>query len=412
MQPDSVVGEDLLFNPLDPNFRIDPYPVYERLRIQSPVHFSPFGIWVLSRYSDCNTLLHSPHASSDEQNSELYQQFASQQEMTKYAEAREQVKPFLFMDPPDHTRLRGLVTKAFTPRVVESLRPLMQSIVDELIDAALLKGELEAIEEFAYPLPIRVICDLLGVPAEDHETFKGWSRELARSLDPDITVTPDELEARLRTVDIFADYFRGLIAERRKSPRNDLLSALIAAEDQGDKLTEQELLSTGILLLVAGHETTVNLIGNGLLALLRNPHQLEKLREDPALTKNAVEEVLRFDPPVQMTARTLLEDFKVDEVTIAKGQQAVILLASANRDPSQFDNPDQFDVGRGNLHHIAFSQGIHFCLGAHLARVEGQIALSTIVQRVPGMRLATDQLAYKEQLVLRGLAALPITFAA
>lgn len=402
--------EDLFFNPLDPSFRIDPYPTYERLRIEAPRHFASFGVWVLSKYADCVKVLHDPHTSSDERNSELYQEFIKQEGMAQYAEAREVMKPFLFMDPPDHTRLRGLVTKAFTPRVVDSLRPRMQQIVDGLIDKGLASGQMEIIEEFAYPLPVTVISELLGVPPEDGEKFKGWSRELARALDPEFTISQEELEQRRQTVFTFADYFRGLIEERRTNPGDDLLTSLIAAEDQGDKLTEQELLSTCILLLIAGHETTVNLIGNGMLALLRNPDQMEKLREDPPLSRNTVEEVLRYDPPVQMTARTALEEIDIGDLTLSKGQQVVILLASANRDPDQFPDPNRFDIGRDRIPHIAFSQGIHFCLGAPLARVEGQIALGTIARRIPNMQLATDEPEYKEQIVLRGLAALPVTF--
>lgn len=409
-QTSEQLPENLLFNPWDPDFRVDPYSVYERLRKEDPVHMTPFGAWVLSRYSDCMTVLHSPNVSSDESNSDLYQQFVSQDGMQRFAEIRDQMKPFLFMDPPDHTRLRGLVAKAFTPRVVDGLRPRIQQIVDDLIDKALPIGQIEAVEEFAYPLPVIVISELLGVPPEDHETFKGWSRELARALDPDFGTPAEELEARMKTVFTFADYFRELIAERRKTPRADLLSALIAAEDEGDKLTEQELLSTCILLLVAGHETTVNLIANGLLALIRNPDQLDRLRTNPSLARNAVEEVLRYDPPVQMTARTALEEIDLGDFAIGKRQQVVILLASANRDPDHFENPDRFDIGRARIPHIAFSQGIHFCLGAPLARVEGQIALATMVRRAPEMELAVEAPEYKEQIVLRGLAALPIKF--
>lgn len=406
-----AVSEEILggFNPFDPAFRVNPYAVYENLRMNTPVHM-PLGAWVFSRYADCMRVLHDPNVSSDEKNSDLYKEFAKQQEVSEFVALRDRMKPFLFMDPPDHTRLRGLVAKAFTPRVVQDLKPRIQQIVDDLIDAAEPTGEIEIIEDFAYPLPVTVISELLGVPPSDWEKFKGWSRELARSLDPEIALPKEVLDQRREIFLTFVGYFRELIADHKASPRNDLLSALIAAEEEGEQLTEDELLSTCVLLLIAGHETTVNLIGNGMLALLRNQDQLERLRQDSSLARTAVEEVLRYDSPVQMTGRTALEDIDVDGVVVKKGQQAVILLASANRDSAQFDNPDRFDVGRTPNPHISFSQGIHFCLGAPLARVEGQAALATIARRLKKMELQVEQPEYKENIVLRGLAALPVSF--
>jgi len=267
------------------------------------------------------------------------------------------------------------------------------------------------IEDFAYPTPVRVICEMLGVPAEDHETFKGWSRELARSLDPEEVLPPDVVQRRQAALESFREYFRGLIAQRRAHPEEDLLSALIAAEEQGDTLTEQELLSTCTLLLVAGHETTVNLIANGVLALLRHPDQLDLLRDEPSFARGAVEEVLRYDPPVQMTVRVALEDMAIGGETIKKGQQAIILLASANRDPAQFPDPERFDIRRQDNHHLSFGHGTHFCVGAPLARLEGEIALRTLVRRLEGLQLLTEEPEYKENIVLRGLAALPVGFA-
>lgn len=399
----------LLFNPFDPAFRIDPYAVYAHIREVAPIHQGAFDAWVLSRYADCVAVLKDPRSSSDSTNSTAYQQFV-EQTGSDPEELIEGARPFLFMDPPDHTRLRGLVNKAFTPRVADELRPRIQQIVDELLDAAAAKGELEVIEDFAYLVPVRVICEMLGVPAEDHETFKGWSRELARSLDPEEMLPPDVVERRRRAIESFREYFRGLIAQRRVEPRDDLLSALIAAEEQGDKLTEDELLSTCTLLLVAGHETTVNLIGNGTLALLRNPDQFARLRADPSLARSAVEEVLRYDPPVQLTGRTALEDMEVGGETIKKGQQAIILIASANRDPAQFPNAERFEIGRQDNHHLAFGHGVHFCLGAPLARVEGEIALGTLARRLVSPRLLVEAPEYKENVVLRGLAALPVAF--
>jgi cytochrome P450 len=404
--------EPVAFNPFDPEFRRDPVPSYRRLREEDPTHYSSLGVWVLSRYADCLAVLRHPRASSDARNSSSFQDFFENlngEDAEALTDMR-RLRPFLFMDPPDHTRLRGLVAKAFTPRVVEGLRPRVQQLVDELLDGVAERGEMELIDDVAYPLPVRVISEMLGVPAEGHETFKGWSRELARSLDPDFMVPADVLERRQQAVLAFNEYFRGLIVERRTNPREDLLSALIAAEDEGHRLTEDELLSTCTLLLVAGHETTVNLIGNGMLALLRHPDQLARLRNDPSLARGAVEELLRYDPPVTMTARVAMEDLEVGGITVEAGSQVILLLGAANRDPAQFAEPDHVDLTRPDNHHLGFGHGIHFCLGAPLARVEGQIALTELAQRFPDLEAAVDEPEYKENIVLRGLARLPMRF--
>src|SRR4051812_1456995 len=358
-----TVTEPLAFNPFDPGFRVDPYPVYRRLLAEDPVHKTPFGMLVLSRYRDCTTILRDPMSSSDQSNSNMFKAFMAGRDPEEVFGAMAGMRPFLFMDAPDHTRLRGLVQKAFTPKTVENLRPRIQELVDDLMAPALERGSMEVIEDIAYPLPVRVITEMLGVPHEDHETFKGWSKELAGALDPDFATPDDVLERRETAATAFVEYFQALIAERRSAPRDDLLSALITAEDEGNKLTEKELLSTLILLLVAGHETTVNLIANGVLAFTRNPDQVRRLRKDPTLARTAVEEVLRYDPPVQFTARVALEDMDMDGTTIEKGAQAIVLLAAANRDPEQFVDPDAFDVGRQDNRHLAFGLGAHFCLG-------------------------------------------------
>jgi cytochrome P450 len=405
-----TVTEPLAFNPFDPGFREDPYPMYRRLLQEDPVHQTPFGMLAVSRYRDCAALLRDPRTSSDTRNSNFYQQMMQGRDPEEVFGELAGMRPFLFMDAPDHTRLRGLVQKAFTPKTVENLRPRIQELVDELVASALDRGSMEVIEDLAYPLPVQIISELLGVPHEDHDTFEGWSKELARALDPDFAAPLDVVERREQAGTAFTAYFRDLIAERRSQPRDDLLSALIAAEDEGHKLSEPELLSTLILLLVAGHETTVNLIGNGVLALCRNSGQFARLREDPALARTAVEEVLRYDPPVQFTARIALEDIDVDGTTMAKGNQAILLLAAGNRDPEQFPDPDHFDVGRQENRHLAFGLGAHFCLGAPLARVEGQVALEALARHVTELELAVEQPEYKENIVLRGLAALPVTF--
>ncbi|MCI3950023.1 MAG: cytochrome [Acidimicrobiales bacterium] len=394
------------FDPFDPVFRTDPYPVYARLREENPVHPSALGGLVVTRHADCLHVLRHPAASSDERNSDL---FRAMQEAGEVDEELVDARPFLFLDPPDHTRLRRLVTKAFTPRTIERLRPRVQELVDDLLDARAGTGRIELVEDFAYLVPVQIISELLGVPPEDHERFKGWSRDLARGLDPDFILPPEVVEKRKEAIDAFSAYFLELIAERRRAPQDDLLSALVAAEDAGDRLTERELLSTCTLLLVAGHETTVNLIANGTLALLRHPDELRRLRDDPSIARTAVEELLRFDPPVQLTARVALEDMEIGGQTLAKGTSAILLLGSANRDEAAFAEPDQLDVGRTDNHHLAFGFGTHFCLGAPLARLEGEVALTTLVQRFPGLALATDTPRYKENLVLRGLEELPLS---
>ena len=400
----------IMFNPFDPAYRSNPYPILNELRDTDPVHVSPLGFTVLSRYADCAAILRHPQATSDNRKSPGWPDQVRAMGLDPDQVLAESVLPFLFMDPPDHTRLRGLVNKAFTPRVVESLRPRIQAIVDELLDDAAKRGSLEVIEELAYPLPVVVISEMLGVPKEDNETFKGWSREMARSLDPDFVLPPEVQERRQKASEEFADYMRSLIAKHRAQPQDDLLSALIAAEDSGSHLTESELLSTAILLLIAGHETTVNLIGNGILALLRHPDQLQRLRDDPSLIKTAIEELLRFDPPVQLTGRMALDDIELSDTVIPQYTQTVLLLGAANRDPAQFADPERLDIGRTENRHLAFGMGIHFCLGAPLARIEGQIAIGEFARRIETPRLIEDPPTYKENVTLRGIASLPVNF--
>ena len=394
---------DIQFNPMDPEFVADPYPMYHRLRTDDPVHHSALGFWVLTRYDDVVAALRDPRLAKEAIASFVAARFG--------APVPAMGLSMLDRDPPDHTRLRGLVSKAFTPRVVEGLRPRIQQIVDGLLDGVTARGSMDLIEEFAYPIPVIVICEMLGVPVEDHERFKGWSLDIARGLDliwlgPESEVGRRSVAARQS----LAEYFRGLIAQRRAAPRGDLLSGLIAAEEAGDKLNEVELLATCILLLIAGHETTVNLIGNGTLALLRHRDQLQRLQRDPGLTASAIEELLRFDGPVQRTARIPSEDIVIGGRTIAKGETVMPFIGAADRDPVQFPDPDRLDIGRADNRHIAFGWGIHFCLGAPLARIEGQIAISTLVRRMPKLELATAQPEYRQSLTLRGLKALPVRF--
>jgi cytochrome P450 len=397
-------AQPVAFNPFDPAFRRDPYPVYRRLQDESPVHETPFGGVILTRHADCVSVLRDRRWSSDVRN-------ATQTGFEPDLDILGDSRPFLFLDPPDHTRLRGLVSRAFTPRVVEALRPRVQELVDGMLDAAAEAGSLDVIEDLAYPLPVTVISEMLGVPAEDHTKFRGWSQELARSLDPNPFPSTDYIYRLREAIESFDEYFGGLIEERRQRPREDLLSSLIAAEEEGDRLSETELLATCRLILVAGHETTVNLIGNGTLALLRHPEQLRLLREEPTLASSAVEEVLRYDPPVQLTGRIAMEEMEVAGVTVAAGHGALMLLGAANRDPERYAEPDRFDITRNDDSHLAFGYGIHFCLGAPLARLEGQVALAALARRFD-MELAVDTPEYKENFVLRGLRSLPVRVSA
>jgi cytochrome P450 len=392
------------FNPMDPEFVADPYQTYHRLRATDPVHHSPLGFWVLTRYEDVVAVLRDPRLAKEAIASVVAARFGVEVPVGMRLS-------MLDRDPPDHTRLRGLVSKAFTPRVVEALRPHIQQIVDGLLERVERAGSMDLIEEFAYPLPVVVICEMLGVPVEDHERFKGWSLEIARSLD--LILQPPDSDLARRSVDArhaLTDYFRGLIAERRASPRADMLSALIAAEEAGDRLSEQELMATCILLLVAGHETTVNLIGNGTLALLRHPDELRRLRENPSLIGSAVEELLRYDGPVQRTARIPSAAVTIGGRTIEAGEMVMPFIGAADRDPAHFPDPDRLDIARSDNRHIAFGLGIHFCLGAPLARLEGQIAINTLVRRLPKLALATDRPEYRQSLTLRGLKTLPVAF--
>jgi cytochrome P450 len=392
-----------MWDPIDPAFRADPYPAYRALLEEAPLFESPYGLLVVSRYEDCLTILRSSGTSNDFRKS------------TRFAPATEDegdVTPsFLFLDPPDHTRLRGLVSRAFTPRRVEELRPRAQQIADEAFARAAQSGGMEVVEDLAFPLPVLMICQMLGVPAEDVDEFKEWSAATARGLDPSFTWPPGLLE-RFQTLRNRAmDYFGELIARRRREPRDDLLSALLEAEEQGDRLTEAEVFSTLNLLLIAGHETTVNLITNGVLAFARYPEQFARVREDPSLIRGAVEEVLRFDPPVHMMGRLPIEDIELSCGTIPAMSELVMLPAASSRDAAQFSAPDEFDVTRADNRHLGFGFGIHHCLGAPLARLEAQVALGTLARRFSSIELITDPPPYKDNITLRGVAALEVKLA-
>ncbi len=312
------------------------------------------------------------------------------------------------MDPPDHTRLRGLVAQAFSARMVESVRPKIQTAVDELLDKVAPTGQMDVIADLANPLPGIVIAEMLGVPKEDQPRFKQWANDYARFLGT-LGDNPDLREAANRAVIELSDYIREVAAQRRVEPRDDLITALVQAEDEGERLTHDELVATCFLLLFAGNETTTNLIGNGTLTLLRHPEAHSMLRDNPALIRTAIEEFLRWESPVQFTDRLVIEDIEIGGQQIYAGQAVRTILGAANRDPAQFDNPETLDITRRPNRHIAFAHGIHFCLGAPLARAEGQIAINTLVQRFPALAATTDQVEWQRNHVFRALSTLPVT---
>ncbi|HUI04692.1 MAG TPA: cytochrome P450, partial [Acidimicrobiales bacterium] len=345
----------LVWDPFDPAWVEDPYAVYARLRRDNPVHRSPLGFWVFTRHADCLAMLRDRRSSSDARkaNYETFRQLRATDVASQGAEALlDEMAPFLFRDPPDHTRLRGLVQKAFTPRVVEGLRPRIEAVCDALLDDMLARGRGDLVADYAYPLPVQIIVEMLGVPAEDHEQFRVWSHALARGLDPDFLLPPDAATERLGAVMSFVQYFAALIAERRRHLGDDLLSRLIQAEEAGDVLTQGELLATCILLLVAGHETTVNLISGGADALMAHPGQLARVRDDDTVARTAVEEMLRYVCPVQLTGRIALEDMEVGGELVRTGEFSMLLIGSANRDPAVFADPETFDVTRGDNNHL------------------------------------------------------------
>jgi cytochrome P450 len=403
-----VTTAAVAFNPFDPDFAADPYEQYDRVREAAPVWETPFGVWLLTRYDDVLRVLRDPALSVEARNAAL--QLPMQAEMEARAGERSRgSRAMLNLDPPDHDRLRRLVAKAFTPKTVESLAPLCRRLVDDALDAADAAGGLDVIADLAFPLPFTVISEMLGMPVDRRDDLRVWSAALVKTLDPIISM--EEFDAALEAGDAMTAYVRAVIDAKRATPADDLLSALIAAEDHGDVLDEQELIDQVVLLYVAGHETTVNLIGNGTLALLRHPDQADRLRADPTLDQNAIEELLRFDPPVQFSGRVTTRELTFGDVTVPTGTFTMTGLAAANRDPEKWGpTANEVDLGReGAAAHVAFGSGVHHCLGAALARLEGRSAIPALFRRFPDLALAGDDLEYNGRLVLRGLVALPVT---
>jgi cytochrome P450 len=383
----------------------DPYPIYEGLRAAHPVFYAEeLRAWLVTSYDAVNTALRSPQFSS-----ERYPRMKQVLAKRGFGElVDDRMRSMLHMDAPDHTRLRSLVNKAFTPRIVEAMEGRIQQLADQLLDAVGSRGEMDVIEQLAYPLPVMVIAEMLGVPVEDRARFRKWSDETAAVASGNLAALPEEeLRRGFSARNELTDYFRGKVAEQRDKRNDNLLSALVQAEEEGGRLTENELYSTLVLLLVAGNETTTNLIGNGLHALLRHPDQLRRVADDRTLIPSAVEEMLRYDSPVQLTTRAANTDLDLSRTRIKQFDFVYLFIGAANRDPAQFDHPDRFDVSRPDNKHLAFGAGHHFCLGAPLARLEAQVAIRTLLRRYPRLRLSDDDLQYRNNFNLRGLKALP-----
>ncbi|MFF9110052.1 cytochrome P450 [Streptomyces sp. NPDC014805] len=401
----------LLHQILDYAHRADPYPLYEELR-KTPVHHEGDGPYVVSTYYEIRSLLHDPRISSDARN---LASAAADPLAEEPAEGSALPPGFLKLDPPEHDRLRRMTNRPFgpphSPHRVDAMRPELHDIVTGLIDGIADPGRIDLVEQFSYPFPVTVICRLLGVPREDEARFHTWADTLAASLDPDPDADPAERgkgahDARMQ----LGMYLAGLIEERRRNPGQDMLSQLATAQGGDGPMTTMELLSTAALLLIAGHETTVNLITNGILTLLRHPDVLERLRTEPRLAVPLVEELLRYEPPVQLLPqRTTLADIEVGGVTIPKGASLWLVLASGNRDPRRFADPDRFDPGRPDIQHLGLGSGIHSCFGAPLARLETQLALAELARRLDNPRLVEDPPPYRQNAVLRGPRHLHIT---
>jgi cytochrome P450 len=398
---------DLVYDPRRPEVVSDPYPALARLREEDPVHWSGIlGGWVLTRYVDVRAALADSRLSADRITPFLARQAPTASEAVQ-ALLRRVGLWVVFTDPPVHTRLRGFLGRALTARGIEQRRPRVEAIVDGLLDRAAALGEIDLIRDFAYPLPVTVIGDLLGVPPGDHGQLKAWSDELATFVGSSLAA-PDKYERAARSIAEMHDYFGRLVARRRTKPADDLVTALLVAEDHGDALDEGELVACCVLLLFAGHETTTNLIGNGALALLRNPAEARALREAPALAASAVEELLRYDGPTPAMVRVAREDVPLDDRVVRRGDRVFLMINAANRDPRQFVEPDRLDLRRTDNRHLAFGHGIHFCLGAPLARLEGQIALPALLARFPALTLRTDATEWLDSLVFRGMHSLPV----
>ncbi len=395
-----------LYHLLDPEVLANPYPLYHRLRREDPVHWDPYlHAWVVTRYADVLTVFQRFSA----QRTPTPEQLTALGLASLAPLAQVMVRQMLFLDPPAHARVRGLASQAFTPRRVERLRSHIQDITHSLLDAVRDKGQMEMIADLARPLPAIVTAELLGVPISDWRQLTAWSADFAQVLG-NFQHNPERAPQVLRSLGEMTAYFQAAVAQQRVHPREGLIGALLTAEVDGDRLSEEEVVANTIVTMVGGQETTTNLIGNGILTLLRHPEELERLREDLSLLPPAVEELLRYESPSQHTARLAPEDVVLGGKLIGKRQAVIAVMGAANRDPERFAEPDRLVLGRQDNRHVAFAWAAHFCFGAPLARIEGQVALEVVLRRMPGLRLAGGPLQWRENLGLRGLTALPVKF--
>lgn len=396
-------------NIVSPQFKANPFPFLARLRSSQPVYRTTLPdktpVWLIARYEDVAALFRDERFVKNRRSAMTSEQLRKMPWVPPIFRPLE--RNMLDLDPPEHTRLRALVHKAFTPNLIGKMRDRIQILAEELLDAVSHKGEMDLISDYALPLPMTIITEILGVPPRDHHKFHKWSKAVVSLTSPKATLRV------IPSVWMFIRYLRQFFKMRRLDPRDDLATALIQAEEAGDKLSEDELLAMVFLLLIAGHETTVNLIGNGMLALFEHPDAMNRLRREPGLIKTAVEELLRYTSPVLMsTERYACEDVKLHGLTIPRGGMTLGVIGSANRDESVFENADELDITREPNKHLSFGQGIHFCLGAPLARLEGEIAINTLLRRMPDLRLrvGTNSLRWRPSMVLRGLESLPVSF--
>jgi pimeloyl-[acyl-carrier protein] synthase len=399
-----------LYHLLDPEVLANPYPLYHRLRTEAPVHWDPFlHAWVVTRYPDVVRVLHDFSADRTPTPEQLERMNLSAISPI----AAVMVKQMLFLDAPAHTRLRSLASSAFTPARVRVLRSHIQQIADTLIDAAMAAqpGEMDIIAEFAEPLPAIVTAEMLGVPIKDHRQLKDWTAVFAEMLG-NFQHNPDHVPKVLRALEEMLEYFRERVRELREHPREGLINSLLTAEINGDRLSEEEVIANSIVTMVGGQETTTNLIGNGLLTLLRYPAEMQRLRDDPELVPSAVEELLRYESPSQHTARLARTDVELGGRKIRKRDAVIAIMGAANRDPERFPDPDKLDLARTDNRHLAFGWAAHFCFGAALARIEGQVSFSTILRRMPELALQPVPLQWRTNLGLRGLVSLPVRYQA
>jgi cytochrome P450 len=385
----------------------DPYPFYHRLRAKYPIHLdSYFGCWLVTTYEDVVTAFANRALSSERaEGGAILRQEGWKELQPLFTHI---ANLMFYADPPKHTQIRALINKAFSARMIETWRDRIQQLVNDQLDLVREQGHMDVIQDLALPLPLQTISDLLGIPPQDRTQFKHWSDDLAHFLGNPLTL--EKCKQIMHSINAFMDYFRGVVEQHRSSPRDNIVNALLQAEEHGVTLSEDELLINCVGIFVGGHETTTNLIGNGLLALLRNPQQMHLLRHNPSLIKSAVEELLRYDSPVQFTARIAKANTEIKGQKIYKGQKVMLMLGAANRDPQQFKEPDRLDLSRQENRHLAFGSNIHYCIGAALARIEGQIAISTILRRFPHLQLTSAPLEWQENLSYHGLKALHVAF--